>query len=61
MVSADGIEGMLKNIGAGNSMPRSEIELILRELGNVDPNQGEKYVISVEQMLDLISGNKKSV
>ncbi|KAL7463336.1 hypothetical protein ACHAXS_003714 [Conticribra weissflogii] len=61
LVSADGIEGVLKNIGAGHSMPRSEIELILRELGDVDPNEEENYVISVEQMLDIISGNNKSV
>jgi hypothetical protein len=55
-VSADGIENVLQNIGAGNRMSRSEIDSILTEVG-VCPISGDKNqcVISASQMIELIS------
>mmetsp|Transcript_27484 Transcript_27484/g.49991 ORF Transcript_27484/g.49991 Transcript_27484/m.49991 type:complete len:159 (+) Transcript_27484:308-784(+) len=54
-ISADGIEHVLQNIGMGDRMSRSEIEEIIREVGdNVDGGESS-CVISENQMLDLIS------
>lgn len=58
VVSAEGIACVLNNIGAGGSMTRSEIESMLREIGDHDVSEQDSYVISVDQMLDLISTNK---
>eukprot|EP00581_Thalassiosira_minuscula_P007789 CAMPEP_0183703838 /NCGR_PEP_ID=MMETSP0737-20130205/1420_1 /TAXON_ID=385413 /ORGANISM="Thalassiosira miniscula, Strain CCMP1093" /LENGTH=84 /DNA_ID=CAMNT_0025930635 /DNA_START=455 /DNA_END=709 /DNA_ORIENTATION=- len=55
IVSAEGIEYVLNNIGAGDEMSRDEIERILREVGDPSTDEGEQYVISSDQMLDLIS------
>ncbi len=58
-VSADGIEKLLQNIGAGHRMSRSEIESILREVGGSNrAGEPENCFISKEQMLDLISVRK---
>ncbi|EED95615.1 predicted protein [Thalassiosira pseudonana CCMP1335] len=58
-VSADGIEKLLQNIGAGHRMSRSEIESILREVGGSNrAGEPENCFISKEQMLDLISMRK---
>ena len=58
-VSADGIETLLQNIGAGHRMSRSEIESILREVGGSNrAGEPENCFISKEQMLDLISVRK---
>ena len=54
-VSAEGIEIVLRNIGAGHRMSRSEIEFIIREVGGSQSNDKEGCVISADQMLDLIS------
>ena len=59
-VSAEGIEHVLQNIGMGDRMSRSEIEVIVSEVGmlNTCPidGSGERhYVISTDQMVDLIS------
>ena len=55
-VSADGIESVLQNIGAGNRMSRSEIDEILNEVGVCPVNGGNaQCVISASQMIDLIS------
>mmetsp|Transcript_36156 Transcript_36156/g.75996 ORF Transcript_36156/g.75996 Transcript_36156/m.75996 type:complete len:134 (+) Transcript_36156:191-592(+) len=58
IISAEGIEHVLNNIGAGDQMSHDEIETILREIvGEASDNcdKNEKCVISEEQMLDLIS------
>mmetsp|Transcript_26429 Transcript_26429/g.53069 ORF Transcript_26429/g.53069 Transcript_26429/m.53069 type:complete len:136 (+) Transcript_26429:145-552(+) len=55
-VSADGIESVLQNIGAGNRMSRSEIDEILNEVGVCPVNDGNaQCVISASQMIELIS------
>ncbi|KAL7544825.1 hypothetical protein ACHAWF_008186 [Thalassiosira exigua] len=54
VVSAEGIEYVLNNIGAGNQMSHDEIEMILREIGG-NNNGNENCVITQDQMLDLIS------
>mmetsp|Transcript_19357 Transcript_19357/g.31789 ORF Transcript_19357/g.31789 Transcript_19357/m.31789 type:complete len:137 (+) Transcript_19357:75-485(+) len=55
-VSADGIENVLQNIGAGNRMSRSEIDEILNEVGACPVNDGDaQCVISASQMIELIS------
>eukprot|EP00986_Skeletonema_menzelii_P012532 scaffold6943_cov157-Skeletonema_menzelii.AAC.9 len=55
-VSADGIENVLQNIGAGNRMSRSEIDEILNEVGVCPVNDGDaQCVISASQMIELIS------
>lgn len=56
IVSADGIENVLQNIGAGSRMSRSEIDEILNEVGVCPVNGGSaQCVISASQMIDLIS------
>jgi hypothetical protein len=57
IISAEGIQSMLANIGAGDQMTRTEIESILREVCGNDAtkNVEESCVISAKQMLDLIS------
>ncbi len=62
-VSAEAIEHVLRNIGMGHRMSRSEIEEIVSEVGTCRPVTGRhgttsQCVISADQMLDLIS--KKS-
>eukprot|EP00574_Skeletonema_japonicum_P004322 CAMPEP_0201713972 /NCGR_PEP_ID=MMETSP0593-20130828/624_1 /ASSEMBLY_ACC=CAM_ASM_000672 /TAXON_ID=267983 /ORGANISM="Skeletonema japonicum, Strain CCMP2506" /LENGTH=136 /DNA_ID=CAMNT_0048203193 /DNA_START=69 /DNA_END=479 /DNA_ORIENTATION=+ len=55
-VSADGIENVLQNIGAGNRMSRSEIDEILNEVGVCPVNGGNaQCVISASQMIELMS------
>lgn len=55
-VSADGIENVLQNIGAGNRMSRTEIDEILNEVGVCPVNGGShQCVISASQMIELIS------
>ena len=56
-VSAEGIENVLHNIGAGDRMSRSEIEGILSEVGACPIDGDEDCVISSNQMLNLISKN----
>mmetsp|Transcript_23316 Transcript_23316/g.41755 ORF Transcript_23316/g.41755 Transcript_23316/m.41755 type:complete len:147 (+) Transcript_23316:193-633(+) len=53
-ISAEGIEHVLRNIGMGHRMSRSEIEGIISEVGD---NGESGCVISENQMLDLISRN----
>ena len=55
LVSAEGIEHVLDNIGAGDQMTHDEIETILREVVGSSNNGSEECVISADQMLDLIS------
>ncbi|KAL7534336.1 hypothetical protein ACHAXR_005805 [Thalassiosira sp. AJA248-18] len=55
IVSAEGIEHVLNNIGAGDQMSHDEIETILREVGGSGHSDSENCVISADQMLDLIS------
>mmetsp|Transcript_17656 Transcript_17656/g.28559 ORF Transcript_17656/g.28559 Transcript_17656/m.28559 type:complete len:150 (-) Transcript_17656:180-629(-) len=54
-ISADGIEHVLQNIGMGDRMSRSEIEEIIREVGDNVDGEESSCVISENQMLDLIS------
>ncbi len=70
-VSAEGIEHVLRNIGMGNRMTRTEIECILSEVGacpiwngSENINRGvdgrsssssSSCVISADQMLSLLS------
>jgi hypothetical protein len=57
-VSAEGIEHLLRNIGMGHRISRSEIEDIMIEFGTYytgDDGQSNYYLISANQMLDLIS------
>ena len=55
-VSADGIENVLQNIGAGNRMSRSEIDEILNEVGVCPVSDGDaQCVIYASQMIELIS------
>ncbi|KAL3769869.1 hypothetical protein ACHAWU_007075 [Discostella pseudostelligera] len=59
-VSAEGIEHVLRNIGMGNRMTRSEIESILSEVGacpvgNEFDRRSLSCVISADQMLSLLS------
>ena len=58
-ISADGIESVLQNIGAGNKMSRSEIDEILREVGVCPIKDGPSTgcVISASKMIELISKN----
>lgn len=56
-VSAEGIEVILRNIGAAEQMPRSEIESILREVCvEARGSAQDPCVISAEQMLNLLAG-----
>ena len=58
LVSAEGIEDILRNIGAGDQMPRSEIESMLREVcAESNDNNKDLCVISADQMLSLLSTN----
>eukprot|EP01083_Nonionella_stella_P012393 35171_1 len=54
IISAEGIEHVLNNIGAGDQLSHDEIETILREVCSSNNGDGN-CVISAEQMLDLIS------
>ena len=66
-MSAEAIEHVLRNIGMGHRMSRSEIEGIVSEVGTCGPVAGgggrdgdgggatSRCVISADQMLDLIS------
>lgn len=62
-VSAEGIEHVLRNIGMGNRMSRSEIEAILSEVGACpvgsssrrSSSSSSSCVISADQMLSLLS------
>ena len=57
-VSAEGIEHLLRNIGMGHRISRSEIEGIMIEFGTGyigDDGQSNYYLISANQMMDLIS------
>ena len=59
-MSAEAIEHVLRNIGMGHRMSRSEIEGIVSEVGACRPAAGRDgatshCVISADQMLDLIS------
>jgi hypothetical protein len=59
VVSAEGIESVLKNIGQGHRMSRTEIEFILREVGGASRSgEPESCVISADQMMELISMQK---
>eukprot|EP00579_Thalassiosira_antarctica_P007342 CAMPEP_0201883276 /NCGR_PEP_ID=MMETSP0902-20130614/15283_1 /ASSEMBLY_ACC=CAM_ASM_000551 /TAXON_ID=420261 /ORGANISM="Thalassiosira antarctica, Strain CCMP982" /LENGTH=126 /DNA_ID=CAMNT_0048412023 /DNA_START=111 /DNA_END=491 /DNA_ORIENTATION=+ len=55
IISAEGIENVLNNIGAGDQMSHDEIETILREVCGSGIGGTEKCVISADQMMDLIS------
>lgn len=58
-VSAGGIENVLRNIGMGDRMTRSEIDRIVNEVGTcpvVDAESGERRcVMSTSQLVELIS------
>ncbi|KAL7516086.1 hypothetical protein ACHAWX_001142 [Stephanocyclus meneghinianus] len=54
-VSAHGIEHVLRNIGAGHKMSRSEIQSIVSEVGACPIGTEDDCVITADQMLDLIS------
>ena len=67
-MSAEAIEHVLRNIGMGHRMSRSEIEGIVSEVGTCKPGgvaggrdgdgggaSTSHCVISADQMLDLIS------
>ncbi len=59
-VCAEGIDRVLRNIGMGHWMSRSEIEAIISEVGAcpIGEHDGEKdCIISADQMLDLMSRN----
>lgn len=53
LVSAQGIECILRNIGAGDQMSRSEIESMLREVSNETGK--DRCVISADQLLNLLA------
>ena len=53
-VSAEGIECILKNIGASQQMPLSEIQSMLKEIC-ANTNGGSQDAISADQMLGLLS------
>ena len=57
MVSAEGIERLLRNIGMENRMSLSEIEGLMSEVGTsyISDDGQRNYLISANQMLDLIS------
>ena len=56
LISAKGIEGVLKNIGQDHRMSRKEIEFVLKEVGGASKSgEPESFVISPEQMMGLIS------
>ena len=55
-IPAQGIEGVIKNIGQDNLISRKEIEFILKEVGGASKSgEPESFVISPEQMMGLIS------
>jgi hypothetical protein len=63
-VTAQGIEHVLNNIGAGDKMSRVEIESIVSEMGACPiaiggelGGEGSGCIISADQMLDLMSKN----
>lgn len=59
LVTAEGIENVLKNIGQGHRMSRAEIEFILREVGGASRSgEPESCVISADQMMELMSMRK---
>ncbi|KAL3803889.1 hypothetical protein HJC23_004051 [Cyclotella cryptica] len=56
LVSAEGIECILRNIGAGDQMSRSEIESMLREVNNDTSGDAQnRCAISADQLLNLIA------
>ena len=56
LVSAEGIQFILDNIGAGDQMSRSEIELRLREIcADASGNAKDPCLISADQLLGVIS------
>jgi hypothetical protein len=56
LISAEGIESVLKNIGQDHRMSRTEIEFILREVGGAARSgEPEAFMISPEQMMELLS------
>jgi hypothetical protein len=56
VITAKGIEGVLKNIGQDHRMSRKEIEFILKEVGGASKSgEPESFIISPEQMMGLIS------
>ncbi|KAL7454887.1 hypothetical protein ACHAXS_000344 [Conticribra weissflogii] len=63
VISIEGIEHVLNNIGAQNKMSRAEIEFILRELGGRIESNDEKssFIISADQFFDLIVSKKTFV
>jgi hypothetical protein len=55
LISAEGIESILHNIGASNQMPRSEIESMLKEICDGNGSAEDYCTISVDQMFNLLS------
>ena len=56
LVSAEGIENVLKNVPRDNRMSRTEMEFLLREVGGVARSgEPENFFISTEQMMELVS------
>ena len=56
LISAEGIESVLKNIGQDHRMSRTELESLLQEVGGVSHSgEPERFFISAEQMDQLIS------
>ena len=56
LVSAEGIESILRNIGAGDQMSRLEIESMLREVSNERSGVAQnECVISADQLLKLLA------
>ena len=56
LVSAEGIENVLKNVPRDSRISRTEMEFLLREVGGVARSgEPENFFISTEQMMELVS------
>jgi hypothetical protein len=56
LISVEGIESVLKNIGQGHRISRTELEGLLREVGGAaQSGEPERFFMSDEQMIELIS------
>lgn len=56
LISVEGIESVLKNIGQDHRISRTELEGVLREVGGAaQSGEPERFFISPEQMIELIS------
>lgn len=56
LISVEGIESVLKNIGQDHRISRTELEGLLREVGGAaQSGEPERFFMSDEQMIELIS------